>query len=206
MQKGFPVGIVCSCTLQLKVVMEVKFHDLNVDDGTIASGGTIVQGSCNLIAQGTGESERIGRKVHIVKLMWRYEIQLPDTTVAANTHDDVRLILYVDKQCNGAAAAVTDILASDNYQSFYKRSNKDRFVVLHDETTSLRASAGMATNGYGEVSFSDMLVVKLFIPIEFSGTDGLIGEIKSNNVGVLVCGGSGLAGLNSKMRVLYIDA
>ncbi len=185
--------------------MELKFHDVNVDDAVIATGGSIAQASINLIAQGTGDSERIGRKVFIAKLMWRYEIKLPSTTTVTDTHDDVRLVLYVDKQCNGATAVVTDILISTNYQSFYKRSNLDRFVVLYDETVSLKASAGMATNGYGEVSETGEFETDLNLGIEYSGVNGVISEIRSTNIGLLTISAAGLAGLNSKIRLLYVD-
>ncbi len=183
--------------------MEFKFHDLNIDDAIVATSGTVSATTCVGIAQGTGESERIGRKIMVAKLMWRYEIQLPNTTDANDTHDDVRMVLYVDFQCNGATAAVDDIIVSRNYQSFYKRQNRDRFAILFDETVSMRAQSGMATNGYGEVSETGEFEVDLNLPIEFSGTSGAITGITSANIGFFAISGSGLAGLNSKMRILF---
>jgi len=132
------------------------------------------------------------------------EIELPNTTVANSTHDDVRLILYVDVQANGAQAAVLDILKTANYQSFYNRSNKDRFVILMDRVHTLFSSAGMV-NGYGDVSQNVEFEVDLELNIQFSGASGEVTEITSNNIGVLAISGSGLAELNSQMRILYVD-
>ncbi len=63
----------------LSVGGELKFHDLDIDDAVVAVNGTIAQVSCNIIAGGTTESTRIGRKSVIRKINWRYEIVLPNT-------------------------------------------------------------------------------------------------------------------------------
>ncbi len=188
--------------------IEKKFHDLDIDDTAIDNAGTIVAPSCNLIAQGTTEVTRIGRKATIASIHWHFETRLPTQTAAASASDVARIILYVDKQANGATASVTDILESANYQSFNNLANKSRFRTLMDRTYNLNASAGGGdgtTEDYGQVIESDSFHKKVNIPIEFDSTAGAITEIRSNNIGVLTISRSGVAAFASKMRLRFTD-
>lgn len=188
---------------------ELKFHDVDVDDAAIAQNGTILNsGSVNLIAQGTSESERIGRKCTVRSIAWRGNIH---ATTAASTgaSETVKVILYVDKQANGATAAVTDILESDNYQSFNNLSNSSRFRILHTQTFVLQPTAGMGdgtTNDVAPNSVNFEFYKKCEIPLEFSSTTGAITEIRSDNIGVMITSKQGnVAVLDSKMRLRFSD-
>ena len=52
---------------------ELKFHDIDVDDVTVAAGMN-VQTPLLKIGEGNGESQRVGRKVVIKKIGFRYII------------------------------------------------------------------------------------------------------------------------------------
>ncbi len=191
---------------------ELKFHDLDIDDGVIATGGTIAEDSCVVIAQGTTESTRLGRKVTVKSINWRFDVTLPTTATAADTSDVVRIILYLDKQTNGATAAVLDILESANYQSFNNLANKSRFRTLMDRTYNLSSPAGSGrgttdTLSYGEMVIQDSFFKKCNIVIEYdnSGTDGAITTQRSNNIGVLTISQNGTSAFQSKMRLRYSD-
>ncbi len=187
---------------------EKKFFDSVVDDAVIATGGLIFN-SVNKIAQGTTESERVGRKCTIVNIGWKMSITLPAATNSSNTSDIVRLIMFIDKQANGATATVTGILESADYLAFNNLANKSRFRTLMDRTYALSAKAGGGdgtTEDYAEEEITDSFYKKCRIPIEFDATLGAITEIRSNNVGILVISKAGLAGLNSKVRVRFSDA
>ncbi len=186
---------------------ELKFFDQDIDDALIASGGTISD-SLIKIAQGTTEVTRIGRKATIRSINWRFDIQLGTQTAGSATNDIVRIILYLDKQCNGATAAVLDILETADYQSFNNLGNKGRFRTLMDRTYDVNLTAG-GGNGtaedYGAYIVSDTFFKKVNLPIEWSSTTGAITEIRSNNIGLLIISKSGLATFNSKMRIRYSD-
>ncbi len=189
---------------------EHKFHDLDIDDSTIAAGATVAQASCNLIAQGVTESTRVGRKCTVRAIGWRFFLTLKTTAVAADTSDTVRILLYMDKQCNGATIATTDLLESADIQSFNNLANKGRFRVLMDRTYAISSQAGSGrgttdTLSYGEVMIQDTFFKKCNIPIEFDSTTGAITEIRSNNIGVLTLAASGNVAFNSKMRLRYSD-
>lgn len=189
---------------------ELKFKDTVVAaGGSVSTAGEIVPatGTLNVIAQGTGESERIGRKVEVKYIGVRYTLHLDDTTVANQTKDTVRVILYQDKQANGATAGVLDILDTASYQSFNNLSNKGRFRVLADRVHSLQATAGAGTTGltYGEAIQNGSMHIKCNTPIEFNSTTGAITEIVSNNLGFLVISSDGHTEFDATVRLRYSD-
>lgn len=192
---------------------ELKFHDIDVDDGSIAQNGTILNaGSINLIAQGTTESTRIGRKCTIKKIGWRYTLTLASTASVAG-QELVRVILYLDKQANGLTATVSGaggLLVSDNYQSFNNLANTSRFVVLMDRTHDLNPSGG-AGNGTANDTVNTIRTYRFFkncnIPLEFSGVAGALTELRSNNLGVIVLAknAGATASIDSKFRLRFSD-
>ena len=189
---------------------ELKFHDLDIDDATIAQGASIAQASCNLIAQGVTEITRVGRKCTIRSILWRFRVALPSTATANETADSIRVILYQDKQTNGATAATTDILKTADFQSFRNLGNVGRFVILMDRVYDLNAPSGSGrgstdTLSYGQHNIQDTLFKKVNIPIEFSAGTGAITEIRTNNIGLMLLASDGHAGFGSKMRLRFSD-
>ncbi len=201
---------------------ELKFYDLSMDDAVVASTGTIqdptnpgpaaTQESIVGIKQGTGESERIGRKCTIRSIGWRFNVTLPEVDNAATPAppDIVRIILYQDKQTNGAAAAVLDILETANIHSFNKLSNTSRFKTLMDKVVTLNysgmGSATADTVSQGEVQRWGTFYKKCNIPLEFSSTTGALSELRSNNINVLLISFNGTAGFKSQFRLRFSDS
>lgn len=190
---------------------ELKFHDVNLDDAVVAGGG-VVTPTVNIIPQGVTESERIGRKCTIKSINWRGTITLPevDAAVTPGNTEYLRVILYLDKQCNGATAATTDLLESADIYSFRNLANSSRFTFLLDKLHVLNYQT-LASDGAGVVSSAAVarqftLYKKCDIPIEFSSTTGAIGEIRSNNIGVLLLCSSGTASFYSKFRLRFSDS
>lgn len=174
--------------------------------------GVISPASCLTIAQGDGESERIGRKICVKSIGWKFRVSLP-TRVGAGSGlaDTIRVIVYLDQQTNGVAAGVTEILESADFQSFNNLANKGRFKTLMDRTYNLTNPSGAgdgAVNDFSELHISDSFYKKCSIPIEYdnSAGTGAITTMRSNNIGVLmISGGTALATFNSKMRIRYTD-
>lgn len=191
---------------------ELKFFDVDIDDASIASGGTIVKPSANAIAQGVTESERIGRKCTIRSILWHYQLTLDNVNDSATAvrGDSVRVIVYQDKQCNGATALTTDILESNDFQSFRNLSNVGRFKILMDKVHSMNYPAAAADSAtttcqpgvVREYSFYK----KVNIPLEFDSTTGAITELRSNNIGVLLLADAGSkSSFVSKWRIRFSD-
>lgn len=192
---------------------EWKFHDISIVDAEVSTTANIVQDSCNKIAQGTTESTRIGRKCVLRQINFRYQVNLPEKQDQTNpvAGDNVRVVLFIDKQCNGAAAATTDILESGtNFQSFNNLANSGRFITLMDKTHTVnyQTLTADAANNYEHAR-----VVRVFkyykkcnIPIEFNSINGAITEIRSNNVGVLLISSDGVAEFIGNMRIRFSDS
>ncbi len=191
---------------------ELKFHDVDVDDGTVAAAMN-VQLALLTIAEGNGESERVGRKINVKQINWRFEVLLPTTATAADTSDVIRVMMVLDKQCNGALPTNTDVVETDDYQSFNNLSNRQRFRVLMDRTYDVNCPAGSGRGSTDTLSYGDSVVSdqwhsqRLNIPIEYdnSFTTGVITTIRSNNLFIIVGGKSGVAGFRSKLRIRFTD-
>ncbi len=192
---------------------EQKFHDLDIDDAIVAAAGAIAEDSAVVIAQGNTESQRIGRKLTIRRIHWKYDISMPQAANAADppAGDIVRIILYQDKQTNKATAAITDVLESADYQSFYNLANTGRFRILMDRSHAtvqqLAQTDGTNTAAYALTPKNYTFNKVCAIPIEYdnSSTDGAITSQTSNNIGVITISRSGVAGFFSKMRLRYSD-
>ncbi len=189
---------------------ELKFHDVDLDDAVVGA-GVNVTATVNIIPQGVTEVQRVGRKCTLKSLWWRYQVTLPtqDAIGVPISGDTLRIILYLDKQANGATALNTDVLESTDVHSFRNLANSGRFVFLCDKLHTLNYRA-MASDGAGVVSQGKVVQDFVFyknmnIPIEFNGATGAIAEIRSNNIGVILASNLGIIGFNSKIRLRFSD-
>lgn len=163
---------------------EMKFFDTAISFLFDSTGEVPATGQLNLIPQGTQENQRIGRKCVLRSLQARLVCQF---TPAAAATAATNCILYVvlDKQCNGAAAAVTDVFTSSSLlTAMHNLSNSQRFVILKKVKMLFEPKAG-ATTAYNNTVKAVEFYKKCNIPLEFSSTTGAITEIRSNNVFLL---------------------
>lgn len=189
---------------------ELKFWDLSPLDAEIAIAGTIVQSSCNLIPQNTTESGRLGRKCIIKQIMFKYNILKPKATDPLFGSDTIRVVMYLDKQANGAAATVTDILEGNNFLEFNNLANRGRFKILYNKVHKINGNAYGGDVAGGEqptIEVNGSFYKKCHIPLEFSGTTGVLTEIKSNNIGLMLLSRNGTntkVSFQSRIRLRFI--
>lgn len=167
---------------------ELKFFDTTQATEASGTGGVIHSASLNLIPQGVTESTRVGRKCTITSLMIRGDIEMDSTTTVTDAENRARVIIYLDKQANGATAAVLDILETATIDSFRNLSNSGRFKVLFDKNWIINAAGvfgGTAAPASTDVRRELKWFKKCNVPVEFSATTGAITEIRSNNIGLL---------------------
>lgn len=183
-----------------------KYFDTTLAPTTVTTAGVILNASLNLIPQTTTESGRIGNRVKLTSIHLRGKVVLPATAVAA-VNETVRIIVYLDRQCNGATAGVTDILTSADYRAFNNMANKGRFQTLIDEFCDINYQTGVnATPAWASVGKNIMLNKKgLGIALQFSSTTGAITEVRTNNIGVLAISYAGAATCEYIARVRYDD-
>lgn len=169
---------------------ELKFFDTTIThtvNSTMAIPGT--GGQLNLIPQGTTESSRIGRNtvIHSLELKGEYAM-----TSGTGVNSSVQYLLIVqDKQCNGTAAGVLDVMTSAaGARGLINLSNSKRFHVLRKIVLPITGGSGVLNNYAGTLDYIHYFK-KLNIPVEFASTTGAIGEIASNNLFILMgCDGN----------------
>lgn len=178
-------------------VVENRFFDTGLFFTVADTAIVPASGQLTLIPQGAGDEERLGRKTII------HSIQIRGTATLAAGASEGRGVSYVyvvqDRQCNGSAAGVTDVLTSNTLNlGMINLSNSNRFRILRRLTFVWNATAGttgVLTDQIKEIEFWK----KLNIPVEFAGATGALTEIKSNNI-FLIAGNSG-SGLNNLVTI-----
>lgn len=114
---------------------EYKFLDTSVTTDVVDTATiTLLNG----MARGDTASTREGRKLKIKSCYIRSLITQHNSQ---NDDDIVRTMIVYDKQSNGAAPAITDILTASTVEAFNNLDNRERFVVLMDKVSRL-ASQG----------------------------------------------------------------
>lgn len=132
---------------------ELKFFDTTLATTAITSAGIIVNNTLNAMVEGSDYNNRIGRKVTVTKIHLRGNCTLPSSATAtlANLVVGMRIILYMDKQCNASAATVASILQTADEKSYNLLENSERFQILKDwyftlESKTLAVLAGDLKN------------------------------------------------------------
>jgi len=194
---------------------ELKFldRDQRVDDeGLIGAGSSAVVSTTgkihyiNGVAQGTGESDRIGREVWIKSVQLRFNIQLGTASADASKlcENHVRVIIYSDKAQNGAANLVTDVLETASYSSLTSMKNASRIWIHQDKLLSL--------SSHGDRSLSYNSYVKLNKKVVYGGADGSVSSMQTNGLHVLVISTTNEVGYTTPTmysfgaRIRYNDA
>lgn len=160
---------------------ELKFFDTALSFSIDATGEVPATGQLTLIPQGVTESTRVGRKCVIKSISMKVGMLLAPGA-AATASGITRIYLMLDKQTNGAAAAVTDAFTGADLPTAHRNlANSGRFMILKTWVHRWNPAAGATTAFNTQSQFFDYYK-KCNIPIEYSSTTGAIGEIKSNNI------------------------
>ena len=107
---------------------EKKTIDVDVNTFEITTTPTITL--LNGVATGSDFTDRVGRKVHLHSWSIRGFLSPVDSLVDTS---NIRMMVVLDLQTNGAAPSITDILKSSSPSSQLNLNNRDRFRVLMDK-------------------------------------------------------------------------
>ena len=170
--------------------------------GAVYSTGTIL----DKLSCGTNAHQRIGRKIVIKSLML-------DLCCFANMNKQekaqtFKMWLVLDKQCNGEAEVGSNFLCQPaglpgnitaaglqreayNCTQMPNIANRQRFQILKEWRWTQSPTCAIGSNDAEAIwSVSTKWIKhyqKLNLPIEYGGTDGDVGEIKSNNLFLCIC-------------------
>ena len=206
-QGGVPGGGVVKLKKQVPSV-ECKFFDTSLNIPGVVNNWTQIDANDILsgIIQGTGPSQRVGRKIKVVGFV----VRLGFTVGPGGWCFD----LIRDKQCNGVAATAAQIYASPtNYGSLPNPFEETRFQFLKrmesfNVSQALNSAGGQPTITECAISF----VKKVAMTVEYNGTTGAVADLTSDNV-QLYCNNTAAVGntpitpvTRGFIRVLYTDA
>ncbi len=184
----------------------MKWLDTDLSDAVVDTASTL-QARFLTIPQNTGESARIGRKVTLTSIAIRINLRIAEYTNATRTCDTVRIMLVLDKQCNGAEALSSAILEGTQYDEFRKLESKNRFRVMYDKLHQMRVHSGGAqdatTGLFGQANKDIWIYKKCSIPLEYSGTAGVVSEMPINNLQLWTWSKSGRCVLDGKIRIRF---
>lgn len=160
------------------------------------------------IAQGTGESERIGRQITIKTLQLRCIYRNDVTNTNTQTAAGIRILCILDKQANGTEIGPSDVLETTEYLSYLNLVNRHRFTVLMDKYFQLNSMGGAydgVTSKFVEHEGVFSWYKKTNIPIEYSAMTGGTTERRSNNIVMIAIGNSTHVAYQFKFRVRFVD-
>lgn len=107
---------------------EKKFRDVNQVISADDTGSfTLLNG----MAQGTSQSTRIGNKISMTSILLRLAAFNGEAGASAPI---IRYLIVYDKQTNAATPAITDVLTAATVLAPMNLANRDRFVVLAEDT------------------------------------------------------------------------
>jgi len=155
---------------------EKNFLDRQLTASAISSSGSLF--SLILMAQGDTSNLRQGDQVKLVHIRYDGTFKIHASAAQSN----LRIIIFVDKQANGALPTVANVLAdataNDAIVSGYNTDNKYRFRVLYDKVVQLDQAGKQS----GRRSFRK----KLNLRIRYGTNAGDITDLNSANLCFLI--------------------
>jgi len=178
---------------RLGLAPELKFFDTALAFNFDSAIEVPATGQLCLIPQGDTESQRDGRKATIRSIQIRGNATFAPAA-AATAATTCHLWLVLDTQCNGAAAAASDVFtptgtAGDASLTMLQLNNSGRFRILKHWDMVFNPAAG-ATTAYNNAVKHIEFYKKCNYALDWNATTGAITEIKSNNI-FLVAGAAG---------------
>ncbi len=184
-------------TVKKLLNVEYKFHDVKQTAVSVTSTPVIVQ--LTNVGQGDTAQIRDGASIKWTKISLRHTIILS----AAARSSQVRLLLVLDRQTNGAIYSASDVLddvsINDIIVSMYNLDNKYRFRVLKDVTMTLDEN--------GNESRLINWTVPMSTKCRFSGTAGTIADLSSYSLSLLQVSSeaANFPSITTVSRLRYID-
>lgn len=176
---------------QIRVASKLNKQELKAFDTSLAftfdaTGEVPATGQLSLVQTGDTLNNRDGAVIQVKSLQIRgYANFTPGATATAAS--TAYLYVVLDRQANGAAAAVTDVLTStDMSTALGNVPNQYRFKILKRIVIPMVATAGVTT-AYNPVVVPVEEYIKFLKPIEmrFKASAGAITDLSSNNIFLL---------------------
>lgn len=157
-----------------------------------------------VISQGAGSDQRIGRRILVKSVYVRGRVFAPTTMTGAASF---RMLVFQDKQPNGALAGATDLLIANEYLSPINLGNSKRFKILMDETLDGRTISVDTNEG---INFERYVKTNIEIGYVNGAGAGTEADVLTNGIYCIVFFGGFGAGATAPVgklwfRIRYVD-
>jgi len=156
----------------------------------------------NLTTQGSALQNRLGNKIALKSLQMKYHFQIKAPTVANPVpQQDIRVIIFYDKQTNGSLPSISDVISSVDQNgtvtcstdSYPNNFNRDRFVILADSwfhlpqvtwNSTLGTSTELWLPSMSELRFDRYIKLKN-IETCYKANAGTIGDVSTGGLFIM---------------------
>lgn len=177
---------------------ELKYFDLNISSSVQSVFWNIISNLalCS-ITQGVGASQRVGRKIRVRGIVMRGKYLATITGTQVNPTPSPYTIDFLwDKQCNGAAPAVTDVYTSANSQGLPNPLYDDRFKFIKRFARDDPSGANTQVN----------VKINCNQVITYDASTGNLTDLTTNNLLVtMVTPFDATPTFSGILRILYVD-
>jgi len=161
--------------------------------------GSVRSAGLGAIVNGTTSVTRVGDIIHVSRLRIAYNV----TDFVAG---QLRTIVFVDRQANGATPSTSDILTTSNIFSAYNGqtvigNGGSRFLILYDKHKVVNPLIAATTLDTQVV----VLDKKIKIPVLYTASTGAAADISKNNIWVLFISNQATISVNYAPTVYYRD-
>lgn len=180
-------------------LLDDKWQDTTLTFTDIATAGVIGAGYFGTIQLGTGDTSRIGNNVRVQRM--RITGQFSDAASG-----NYRMLILLDRQCNGAAATAADVLGTTAVNGAFNHNTVigwggSRFLVLKD----IKGSVNLQQSGANK--FDRMFwQYNRDVIVRYSGNAGTVSDVVSNNLVLLFVSDTGTIDFSGVLQIKYTDA
>jgi len=190
-----------------------KYLDKVFAAATVPAAGGVTDCLLLGLIAGNTDNSRVGNHLTMTNISIHGEVYVESdagfVVSDATAFDDVRIIVVYDKQSNGTAPAITDVLNTADINSFRNMNQLDRFIVLKDKRMSLHTNLTFE----GSTSVRNAIMPSIFkfnkkvaLPVDFAdATTATIANIKTGGLFVMAISRNGLAATHLTTRVKFLD-
>ncbi len=195
--------------------VEKKHWDIGLIEANCGTGWANIDDAVGIfgVVQGTDENQRIGSMIKLTDIYWRWNLT-SNYAPTSRLSETVRLVMLLDKSCNGLATPHTGqhkVFNDNDYQSYNNLDNKKRYRTLYDSgpITVVKSAGGYdgVNIQYADGAVNGSVYLKnLNLEIDFSANGAVLADLNSNNITFCVSAhlGSQVV-LDSLVRFKYTD-
>lgn len=184
-----------------KVGNELKYRDEYRSGSQIVAGwggNTEILTSLLTVPQGLTSQSRVGKDIFITSLHFKFYLEMNQAqTDAIALVNSIRVLLVVDKQCNGSLPTLDTVLDKTDSggsevnpsMAYRKLKNSGRFTILKDSLKKLDMDFVVGTGGESPTFAGKMeqtvvcnINFKKALKITYSANTGGLAERTENNV------------------------